>query len=149
MSALAKMTQSFCKTAGKAQWIENVTSLSTMVLAAPAPVVVKTAWWVAWMYAAVPSRMPLPLLVETPYAVGVPTTETVPPYPAPAKSAGVPLFSSSFRYSLGARDVIGVSSYCGEPTLANAAPGSTARRAPNISSSAGREETAQSPSKAP
>jgi hypothetical protein len=36
------MTQSFCKTAGKAQWSENVTSLSTMVLAVAAPVVVKT-----------------------------------------------------------------------------------------------------------
>jgi hypothetical protein len=49
------------------------------------------------MNAAVPSRMPLPLLVATPYAAGVPTTEIVPPYPAPAKSAGVPLASSSFR----------------------------------------------------
>ena len=63
------------------------------------------------MYADVPSRMPLPLLVDTPYAAGVPTTEIMPPYPAPAKSVGVPLFSSSFRYSLGAREVIGLSSY--------------------------------------
>ena len=111
LSSFEKITQSFCKAAGKAQWIENVTSLSTMVLAVAAPEVVKTAWWVAWMYADVPSRMPLPLLVEIPYALGLPTTEIVPPYPAPAKSVGVPRFSSSFRYSLGARDVIGVSSY--------------------------------------